>query len=1690
MLIFSRGGKTLSYTLVAFLAFAFSMATASFAAERTISGAYTLTANEDWTGDSVTLERGAMVDLAGHNLAVGVVALGSGSGTATFTDSSAGTGELRFTIPSGATFTKTADIAITGNLALVKDGAGLFSWNGGTLAADIPIVISDGTFKLGVTTANVFGSSGTITVNGTGQFDLNYTGSGGGSSPVLKRTFYIEGDGPDGFGAIVNNATLNRYGKHLEHVFLTGDATIGGKSRIDFRGDGCGIDGTGYTLTIKNTSDVTLAEGTTHLNCARLVIADNGVFNPCSYYASKTKKYCVLTIPDGIILENGGKFVSWAHDSNGTPNYSTPIFVREGSGTISSSKKYYTLSGAITVQTGTTLNCTTTIGPGWYSGAITNETDATLNISGESSVCGGIFRNDGTVNHTAAKFVLGHRDNANSPCAVENNGIIRTSGGTFIFKAESSMTGTGTLELAGGSPSVAGKLSGFTGTIRVSGATATINNIATFPGTLVLANGTVSTSLSGVTCPVVFDLSGKTAPFTIPSSWLTLPSGKSVTVNLDGRDLSGGEQLIAWTETPDLEFSLDEASSQGGGRLLSTADGLYYAVGDVVITSALWTGAANDGDFSNPGNWSCLDQDGNIITGVIPSAGITVTLNADVASAWSQFDLSEGRVIDLNGHRLVVGIDSDSAVSLTVVDNSTDEENPGELRLMIDSGVTFTRTDSLAISGNLSLVKDGPGTFVWGEGTLAADIPIIISGGTFKLGVKTANVFGSSGTITVNGTGQFDLNYSVENGSSPVRNKTFNIEGDGPDGSGAIVNNADSSLYGYHLGHVVMTGDATIGGCGFVEIRGSGNGIDCGGYELTVKNAGRLLVEAGTYLTNATDIVVDGGRLQVCNSCTLGADRIVLQNGGTFMNFMSSGTKDYNVPFVVRAGSETSAITNTITTDKNYFTMNKPITVESGAVLSLPKGGPWYAGFTNKTDATIVVSGGEVCLTTDSILKNDGVLDHIGGKLYVGHRDDDIGACTVENNGLIRSAGGEFVFKTQSSMTGTGTLELAGGSPQVLGDLSGFTGTVVVSNGVAITFAGMNCGGTVAVHEGSTLTVDATSESATRAANMTLAAGSTLNIANYNGATPIEVAGSTTLPSDGTVNLKLNGGAFGEGIYAICKMSGVTPEAGAKFAPLTSTDDLKVGWSVDEDDTLVLTVGDVSGNTWTGGANNGNLSDPKNWLGGAVPESGTATINTTGTLTVGDTFRPDVIVFPETCGAVTIKGENAITGLTAITNLSVSTCTFEVPVAFADKICVSQGAYYGFSNDNPVLKDGGKVRFAGGVTGASFADGTSRRLDGAFTIPATANWTANSSAELWTVTGNSSLTITDSSSDQPASTDLSWLNNNGAFTTAVIRTSARICVRNEGDYVVTEELAMTLPGADRHIAQRASHTGKYKFEKVTLGDNGTYGVFYFANSGAYYMDKHVYIGNGGLCFAEGAQPNTAYAFGRRDNDKIYIYPWHSDYAINGKGGSTRDLIIFRATTLYTDDESGVARTVTLNGVADVRAALTVKGRGRFQVNSDGINGENVSSRIGSVTVTDSATLSYASGADLGAGAVTVGANATMEVASGEHTFDGGLTLNDGATLAFNFTERTVTPQIAIAEGKTLTVNGAVKVKIPAQSKWPTGGEKVLTTCGGFDAEGVTVSLAEGAPRWVRGLSVVDGNIVLDVKPMGTRVIVR
>ena len=145
-------------------------------------------------------------------------------------------------------------------------------------------------------------------------------------------------------------------------------------------------------------------------------------------------------------------------------------------------------------------------------------------------------------------------------------------------------------------------------------------------------------------------------------------------------------------------------------------------------------------------------------------------------------------------------------------------------------------------------------------------------------------------------------------------------------------------------------------------------------------------------------------------------------------------------------------------------------------------------------------------------------------------------------------------------------------------------------------------------------------------------------------------------------------------------------------------------------------------------------------------------------------------------------------------------------------------------------------------------------------------------------------------------------------------------------------------------------------------------------------------------------------------------------------------------------------------------------------------------------VENGATLALNSGADIGTGAVTVKSGGTLEVAqSGMARLNGNLSLADGAALGFNFTQRGPAPVLAIAGDATLTVEGAVAVKISsANGLWPIGGEKVLTTCGGFNSEGVSVSLAAGAPSWVQdSLSVnADGDIVIDVKPKGAMVSIR
>ena len=615
-----------------------------------------------------------------------------------------------------------------------------------------------------------------------------------------------------------------------------------------------------------------------------------------------------------------------------------------------------------------------------------------------------------------------------------------------------------------------------------------------------------------------------------------------------------------------------------------------------------------------------------------------------------------------------------------------------------------------------------------------------------------------------------------------------------------------------------------------------------------------------------------------------------------------------------------------------------------------------------------------------------------GGTLVV----DRLGYGSGKGEGYFRFDGGTLRAKTTNQtllpaheklhyIVGAegGTIDNDGKNITIAKGFAG-SGTLNLTGSGTTTFAaGVGAEGGVSVASGTTLTVNGATPSTL--GSLTLAAGSTLDIANYNGTTPVS-AGALALPSEGTVNLKLNGGAFGKGIYAICAAQGVTAADGGKFS-FSTENDLASSWSV-EDGTLVLTVGIVDPNAWTGRGGDGRMSTAANWGGGEVPAAG-ANIDLSG-ISADTTIIADA---NRTFGAVTM-GDGVIT----FTNSFAAT-------SFSDTSKVAVGA------DSIVTIEGDLV-FGSNVTACvcySIAAG------GMFAVTGDIIASAEHTGYVIPCIGQDSI---------PGTISCKGIVNN--------------CGSSGDRFYLVRDTSDTLAN-------------------WLVGEDGISG------------SKRFRIGN---------HNNSHANISARTNFTV-----------------SADIVQQRNLTL---DTAGYTITLGTNTAAKAGGILPASSAGLTTIAGSGTvvanyNVDDLSptatSKVGPFTVADGATLALKPGSNLGTGLLTVQSGATLAVPeSGTVTLGGDLTLDDGAILAFNWTERAVAPQLALSSGKTMTVNGAVKVKIAEGSLRPTGGEKLLTTCGGFDAG--TVTLAEDSPKWVRGLSVNDGNIVLDVKPMGTVILFR
>lgn len=598
---------------------------------------------------------------------------------------------------------------------------------------------------------------------------------------------------------------------------------------------------------------------------------------------------------------------------------------------------------------------------------------------------------------------------------------------------------------------------------------------------------------------------------------------------------------------------------------------------------------------------------------------------------------------------------------------------------------------------------------------------------------------------------------------------------------------------------------------------------------------------------------------------------------------------------------------------------------------------------------------------------------------------DDAKWITVDTDGLVIDTQG-YSAALNANLGGSGAVTKVGSGTLTVARSQTSTAALAVDSGTLSLNGGLSVARPVTVASGATLRLNATAKSSI--GNLTLAAGSTVDIAAYSCGVVALEATTLNLPAEGTVTLTQNGAAFTAGAYGIVSKDGLTVADGAKFA--VSAGGLSYEWRV-VNDILVLYVGDIPpDNTWVGFGGDGRIANPMNWAGGVVPAEG-ADLDFSR-LTAATTINADA---DHAFGVVTM-GSGVKTFIGSLTATS-----------FSDMSKVAVGANSTVTIDGDlVLNTSGNVIDYACYTVAA---GGVLRITGKIIVPSTKTYYVTP-----------------------------------CFTDSIEGTIAAKGIVNNGQ----REFGLTRARSDAIV----------NWEIGEAGISGT---------------KHFTIGN-----VDGAHATVKAA---------------ANFTISVRIEQYRKLTLDTAgyTITIGDGQNGSIIPITPAAQTPEYYLTEFAGSGVVVANYD-VSTSGFTNRSGPLVVKDGATLALKFGTNLGTGLLTVEDGATLKVSeSGTVTLAGDLALDDGATLAFNWTQTRPVPQLALASGKTLTLGEGKQLDVELSSTCGRihGGEHLLTGCGGgFAGATLTPVPVGGAAKWMKGVSVKDGEIAVDVERSGMIVI--
>ena len=498
----------------------------------------------------------------------------------------------------------------------------------------------------------------------------------------------------------------------------------------------------------------------------------------------------------------------------------------------------------------------------------------------------------------------------------------------------------------------------------------------TFTPAAVLENGTERFHGCEMQDGSTIDLSAKSATWgNVATGWsgtsadddgnrtVTFATNATVTIDVHGRELAKGAKIVAWDAVPEnlatLTFKFDDETVP----LLVTGDGIYYNVTEAEVETAHWTGAAGDGDVTNPANWACTNYTGTAVADGLPLGSSEVHVSGDVAFditpakplAYNTLMLDSVRLtndcdwsglvlakvgddgdtvnlgsVELNGYKLRLAAPqiADALydfVSLSITDTSVGDS--GELHLDVPLADSQLICTGLALSGNVKLVKDGLGglamtranqTFI--GGVLIAEGKGYLPGQDFS---ETNLCWGPvGGTITIVTNATFDAS-----GNNDFYLKNFVLDG------GTLANttpmNIDAGSYGF--GNVTLVADSyfNMRNTTFLNPLDPATKVDLGGHVLEValgaKSGANLYMPVS--VENGSMTIVSGGYLALTPGTSGGSSSINLEmTGATFKtdgdfsvsNYVARYTENYNhgtQPLIVYGTFTPAAVSG----GKEYF---------------------------------------------------------------------------------------------------------------------------------------------------------------------------------------------------------------------------------------------------------------------------------------------------------------------------------------------------------------------------------------------------------------------------------------------------------------------------------------------------------------------------------------------------------------------------------------------------------------------------------------------------------------------------------------------------------------------------------------------------------------------------------------------------